>query len=89
MRVPERPIYVDKYSAGRIERARKDGALIPVAGLGDEALLQHKNKYWAELYVKVGDRLLRVEKDIPADGTFESVKPSMLALAKALVAKLR
>jgi hypothetical protein len=86
---PSVQIYVDKYSASKIDTARKDGPLTPVAGLGDEAFVQQKGKYWAELYVKVGDRLLHIEKDIPADGTFESVKPSMVALAKALVAKLR
>jgi len=86
---PSVQIYVDKYSASKIEGARKDGPLIPIAGIGDEAFLQQKGKYWAELYVKAGDRLVHVEKDIPADGTFESVKPSMVALAKALVAKLR
>ena len=86
---PSVQIYVDQYSAAKIEAARKNGPLIPVAGVGDEAFVQQKGKYWAELYVKVGDRLLHIEKDIPADGTFESVKPSMIALAKALVAKLR
>ena len=86
---PSVQIYVDKYSASRIESARKDGALIPAPGIGDEAFLQQKGKYWAELYIKAGDRLVLVEKEIPADGTFESVKPPMIALGKALVAKLR
>jgi len=86
---PSVQIYVDKYSASRIESARKDGPLHSVPGIGDDAFIQQKGKYWAELYVKVGDRLLLIEKDIPADGTFESVKPSMVALAKALVVKLR
>ena len=86
---PSVQIYVDKYSAAKIEAARKDGELIPAPGIGDEAFLQQKGKYWAELYIRVGDRLLLIEKDIPADGTFESVKSPMLALAKALIAKLR
>ena len=31
---------------------------------------------------------VHIEKDIRADGTFEPVKPSMVALGKALVATL-
>ena len=80
---------VDQYSAARIDSVRKHGPLIAVPGIGDEAFFQQKGKYWAELYVKAGDRMVHIEKDIPADGTFESVKPSMVALGKALVAKLR
>lgn len=80
---------VDKYSDSRIDAARKDGPLISVPGIGDAAFLQQKGKDWVELYVKVGDLIVHIEKDIFADDTFESVKPSMLALGKALVAKLR
>ena len=86
---PSVHIYVDKYSAAKIEAARKDGQLIPAPGIGDEAFFQQKGKIWAELYIRTGDRLLLIEKDIPPDGTFESVKPPMVALARAVIAKLR
>ena len=86
---PSVQIYVDNYSASKIESARKDGPLTAVPGMGDDAFIQQKGKYWVELYVKVGDRLLHIEKDIPVDGTLESVKPSMIALAKTLAVKLR
>lgn len=86
---PSVQIYVDKYSDSTIEAARKDGPLIPVAGIGDNAYLQQKGKHWAELYIKVGDRMVLIEKDIAPGATLESLKPSMVALGKALVAKLR
>ena len=88
---PSVQIYVDQYSAAKrhIEAARKNGPLTPVAGIGDEAFVQQKGKFWVVLYVKVGDRLLLIEKDIVNGGTLESVKPSMIALAQALIAKLR
>jgi hypothetical protein len=85
---PSVAFVVYKYSVSRIDAARKDGPLIPVPGTGDAAFLQQK-KHWAELYVKVGDRMVHITQIIPSDGTFESVKPSMVALGKALVAKLR
>ena len=86
---PSVHIYVGDYSAFKIDAVRKDGPLTPIAGLGDEAFIQQKGKNWVELYVKVGGRLLHIEKDIFASDTLESVKPSMIALARAVIVKLR
>ena len=81
-------IFVGKYSPSRLSDARKLSPLVPVAGIGDEAFLQERSGF-AELYIKVGDRLVHVQKGIPFTESFESLKPAVIALGKALVAKLR
>ena len=85
---PSVQLYVDEYSAAKIEAARKHGPLTSIGGLGDEAFIQQKGKNWVELYVKVGRRFLHIEKDIFGSDTLESVKPSMIALARAVIVKL-
>ena len=80
---------VAKYSTAKMDAARKIGPLSPVTGVGDEAYLQQNGRYWALLYVKVGDRWVSIEKDVPAGGTLESLQRSLVALGKALAAKLR
>ena len=44
---------------------------------------------YAELYVKTGKHILTLQADVPPDGSIASVKPGVVSLAKALVAKLR
>ena len=44
---------------------------------------------YAELYARVGPHLLTVQLNIPTGKTFETSKPSLIALAKAFAAKLR
>lgn len=86
---PSVQFFVGKYSPAKIDAARRIGPLIPVSGIGDEAFLQQNGKNWALLYVKAGERWVSIEKDIPVNGTFESLKPPLTALGKAIVAKLR
>ena len=82
-------IQVLRFTPSFIEAARKGAKLEPVSGLGDEAHVRHNRAGYAEVFVKVGTRLLTVQANIPNDGTFESVKSKAIALAKALVAKLK
>ena len=58
-----------------------------VSGVGDEAYLRNRNNEYAELFVKVGERLLTIQANL--DNNFDALKPGTLALARALVAKLR
>ena len=82
-------IFVGKYSQSTLDFARKRGPLLPVAGVGDEAFLREDGRTFAHIYVKVGDRIVQVQKSIRFDETFESVKPALIAMGKALAAKLR
>ena len=86
---PSVHVQVLSFSPSFLETARKKGGLETVAGVGDEAYFHNNSNRYAELYVKVGQRMLTLQADVPNDGKIESVKPGVLSLAKAYVAKLR
>jgi hypothetical protein len=77
------------YSQGTIDAAKKRGRLETVTGVGDEAYLYDNPAGYAELYVKVGARLLTLQRSLGQGGTMASVRPGVVALANAYVAKLR
>ena len=80
-------IQVLPFSQRMIDLAREHGGLETIDGVGDEAYFHNNANRYAELYVKAGTHLLTLQANV--DGTIESVKPGVLNLAKALVAKLR
>lgn len=71
-----------------IDSARKRGGLEPIGGVGDEAYFHNNKNRFAELFVRVGKRILTLQASIPMDSKAESLKPGMLSLAKALASKL-
>jgi hypothetical protein len=71
-----------------IDVARKRGGLESINGIGDEAYFYNNRDEYAELYVRVGQRMLTLQADVPRGEKAESVKPGVLSLAKALVSKL-
>ncbi len=82
-------VYVMVYE-GSLEGLRKGGSpLEAIANLGDEAYLYNNPAGAVDLSVKVGPRVVVVERRVEAGGTFATVRPSAVALAGALVAKLR
>jgi hypothetical protein len=80
-------IQVMPFSPSMIDTARKKGGLEAIGGVGDEAYLYNNANRYAELYVKTGKHLLTLQANM--EGNIEAVKPGVLSLAKALVAKLR
>jgi hypothetical protein len=82
-------IQVMPFLSSTIDAARKRGKLEAVAGVGDEAYFYDNPAGYAELYVKVGSRLLTLQRSVGMGGTVATVRPGVLALANALVAKLR
>jgi hypothetical protein len=80
-------IQVLPFSQRMIDFAREKGGLENVDDLGDEAYFHNNADRYAEVYVKVGEQLLTLQAD--ADDDIEAVKPKVLELANALVAKLR
>ena len=84
---PNVHIQVLTFTPQFLEAARKMGTLEPVTGVGDEAYFHDNAGRFAELYVKVGQRMVTIQKDV--DKTSDAEKPGVIALAKALVAKLR
>jgi len=82
-------IQVIPYRPSIIDAAKKRGRLSAVAGVGDEAHLYDNPAGYAELYVKVDRRLLILQRDVPIGKTVADVRPGTIALAKALLPKLR
>jgi hypothetical protein len=71
-----------------IDVVKKRGGFETVAGIGDEAYFYNNRDDYAELYVRVGQRMLTLQADVRTGEKAESVKPGVLSLAKALVSKL-
>ncbi len=61
----------------------------PVPGIGDEALFHDNIGEWAEMIARSGPHLLTIRMDVPKGKTAESIKPNVVALAKALLPKLQ
>ena len=84
---PTADIQILPFTQSFLDSMRKSGATESIPGLGDEAYFHNNANRFAELYVKVGKYLLTLQANV--DGDIESVKPGVLNLAKAFVAKLR
>jgi hypothetical protein len=84
---PSVTIQVMPFSKQAIDAERAKGGLEAVGGVGDEAWFHNNRNRYAELYVRVGARLLTVQANVST--TIDAVKPGTLSLAKALAAKLQ
>jgi hypothetical protein len=90
-------IQVNPFTPARLEELRKEkGALwAAVPDVGDAAYLFDNNNsnaglHYAELYTRVGQHVLTIQMSVrPATASVEAVRPAVVTLAKALVAKLR
>ena len=69
--------------------ASKNPTVERVAGIGEEAYIRDNKGMFAELYAKSGSRLISLQKNLKAGETTQASKPELIALAKALAAKLR
>lgn len=74
------------FSQALIGSASKKDGLETISGIGNEAYFCNNLNGYAELYVKVGKRLLTLQANV--QGNIESVKPGVLRLAKVFVEKL-
>ena len=82
-------VQVLSFSQHSIDAARKRGKLDDLAGIGDAAYAFDNPAGYAEIYVKVGTRLLTIQRDVPIGRTQADVRPGAIALARTLVSKLR
>ena len=60
-----------------------------VPGIGDQAYLYNNPAGAVEVFVKIGARQLVISRPVETGDTFATVRPGVLALADALVAKLK
>jgi hypothetical protein len=61
----------------------------PVAGVGDTTFFRNNRNLFAELIVWTGPNHFTIQLHVPTGGTVESVRPKLIGLANAIVAKLR
>lgn len=60
-----------------------------VPGPGDVAYFRDNVGQWAELYVRDGDRVITIQMGIPSGRTAESIRPNLIALAEAVLPRLK
>ena len=77
------------YTPNFFEVVRKRGKLEPVSGVGEEAYFYENSAGYAELYAKVGNRILTIQRDLQTGEKASAAKPGVTGLAQALAAKLR
>jgi len=84
-------LQIDPWPPARLEEIRKkDGKsweVIP--GVGDAAYLHNIKDMMAELFVRTGSRTFAVLLTIPVGSTTATFKPTLVAVANAVVPKLR
>jgi hypothetical protein len=61
---------------------------VPVSGVGDRAYFNGDRNY-AELMGYVGRRTFTIQMGVPFQSTAENIKPNVIALANAIVPKLK
>jgi hypothetical protein len=80
-------VQVLRFSQATNDSLLKNGGVETVTGVGDAAWLRNNSGEYAELFVKIGERLLTLQADL--DGDMAAARPKIVELAKAYVAKLR
>jgi hypothetical protein len=78
------------FAAIDVERKKPGQQFEAVPGVGDVAYAHENTRIGAaELYFRVGQRVATVQLDIPMGQTYATTKPRLIALSRALAAKLR
>jgi hypothetical protein len=91
---PSLHVQIDPFAWSTIDslRTRNPSQFEAVPGVGDAAFVRANKASsieFAELYARVGPHILTIQMDVPDGKTTASVKPGLVALANAYVAKLR
>jgi hypothetical protein len=86
---PTAIVQVMQFRQTTIDAMGKGAKLEAVTGLGEGGWFRNNKNLFAELAVKVGPHLVTVQMNISRGETFETLKPTLLQLAKAFAAKLR
>lgn len=82
-------VQVLAFNQAFLDAARQSAPLETISGVGDEAYFRNNQNRYAELFVKLGPRLLTLQASAEGAGKMETVKPRIIDLAKVYVAKLR
>jgi hypothetical protein len=57
--------------------------------LGDKAYFRDNKGRFAELFVQSGNHVMTIQMDVPDGKTSAAIQPNTIALAKALLPKLK
>ena len=79
---------IDAFTAEAFEKARTP-AWMPISGVGDAAYFRDNGGRFAELYVRSSGHGLGIQMDVPTGRTSASIQPNAIALAKAILPKLK
>jgi hypothetical protein len=92
---PSMHVQIDPFDWKAIEsvRAKNSAQFEAVPGVGDAAFVRANKAAssieFAELYARIGPHILTIQMDVPDGQSTAAVKPGLVALAKAYIAKLR
>jgi hypothetical protein len=78
---------LDPYTVSKFEGMF--GKYTPVAGVGDKAYFHDNKGRWAELAVVGHGHMITIQMTVPDGKTAAAIQPNTVALAKALLAKLK
>jgi hypothetical protein len=82
-------LQIDPFAWSVLEAsAKKDKTWAPVSGVGDGAYFQ-PGRNFAGLMGHVGAHTFTIQMGVPFQSTAETVKPNVLALAQAIIPKLK
>jgi hypothetical protein len=73
-------------TSGTLDVARKRGGGEAVSGIGTEAYFYNNRDEYAELYVRTGKHVFTLQADVI--DSVAALKPGVIALGKALAARL-
>jgi hypothetical protein len=79
---------IDAFTPEYFEKVRTP-AWVPVPGVGDTAYFRDNGGRLAELYVRTNAHGLGIQMDVPTGRTSASIQPNAIALAKAILPKLK
>jgi hypothetical protein len=84
-------VQVDPVPASRLGELSKSDPKNweSISGVGDAAYFHNVKDVMAELFVRVGPRTVGILMDVPVGSKAAAVKPKVVALAQAIVPKLR
>lgn len=85
---PTADVQVLSFSQQTLDVLKKS-TVESLSGLGDEAYARNNRDRYVEVIAKAGAHLVTVQLNIATGETYASQKPVAIALAQALVAKLR
>jgi hypothetical protein len=80
---------IDPFERPATVERQLDKEWAPLPDVADAAYFRDNKGRWAELYARAGGHVFTIQMSVPTGRTTESIKPNVIALAKAIVSKLQ